>query len=279
MKPCRIALALAATFSLSLQANAAEFPQGLVLHYAFDDASTTGTVSDKTGRGPVGRGTGLVWAAAGRLGGAVEFGVSNSLLAFPAAPALLTTQQTVSLWFKTGRTGAVERWLLDRLPAAGSGLALAGGPDAAQRGKLRFGSEGRNCFSDAPLTDGAWHHVAATCDGRQLRLYVDGRMQPQVAEVRGDRSIATNTLTLGMRRADPAATVKSGSFGGLVDEVMIFNHALSAEQVQAVRAAAQPKFSEADVKRRIAELDELLERGLILPEFHARKVRECKPDA
>ena len=51
------------------------------------------------------------------------------------------------------------------------------------------------------------------------------------------------------------------------------------EQVQAVRTAAQPKFSEADVKRRIAELDDLLERGLILPEFHARKVREYKPDA
>ena len=277
MKPCRIVLALAT--AISLHAAAAEFPQGLVLHYAFDDASTTGAVWDKTGRGPAGRGTGLVWAAAGRLGGAVEFGVTNSFLAFPATPALLTTQQTVSLWFKTGRTGAVERWLLDRLPAAGSGLALAAGPDAAQRGKLRFGSEGQTCFSDAALTDGAWHHVAATCDGRQLRLYVDGQLQKKVAEARGGPAVQTNALTIGMLRSDPAATVKSVSFGGLVDEVMIFNHALSAEQVQAVRTAAQPKFSEADVKRRIAELDDLLERGLILPEFHARKVRECKPDA
>ncbi len=277
MKPCRIALALAA--ALSLRAVAAEFPQGLVLHYAFDDASTTGTVSDKTGRGPAGRGTGLVWAVAGRLGGALEFGPTDSLLTVPITTALLTTQQTVSLWFKTGRTGAVERWLLDRLPAAGRGLALDAGPDAAQRGHLRFGEGDEVCRSEAPLTDGAWHHVAATCDGRQLRLYVDGQLQRQVAELRGGRTAATNALSLGMRRADPAAAAKGVSFGGLVDEVMIFNHALSAEQVQAVRAAAQPKFSEADVKRRIAELDDLLERGLILPAFHARKVRECKPDA
>ena len=79
----------------------------------------------------------------------------------------------------------MERGRLDRLPAAGSGLALAAGPDAAQRGKLRFGSEGQPCFSDTALTDGAWHHVAATCDGRQLRLFVDGQLQRQVANLRG----------------------------------------------------------------------------------------------
>ena len=103
-------------------------------------------------------------------------------------------------------------------------------------------------------------------------------MQRQVAEARGGPASLTNALHLGMLRAGPTAAAKSASFGGLLDEVMIFNHALSAEQVQAVRTAAQPKFSEADVKRRIAELDELLERGLILPEFHARKVRECQPE-
>ena len=276
MKPCRIALALAA--ALALRASAAEFPQGLVLHYTFDDAATTGTVAEKTGRGPTGRGTGLAWAVAGRLGGALEFGQTDSALTVPASPALLTTQQTVALWFRTARTGAVERWLLDRLPAAGGGLAIAAGPDGAQRGRLRFGSEGQAVLSDAALNDGAWHHVAATCDGRQLRLYVDGRPQQQVAGLRDGHAFATNALLLGMRRADPAAAAQGVSFGGLLDEVMFFNHALSAEQVQAVRAAAQPKFSEADVKRRIAELDELLERGVILPEFHARKVKECQPE-
>lgn len=39
---------------------------------------------------------------------------------------------------------------------------------------------------------------------------------------------------------------------------------------------SKPKFTKEQVNRRLAELKELLDRGLILREFYDRKVKECE---
>jgi hypothetical protein len=47
----------------------------------------------------------------------------------------------------------------------------------------------------------------------------------------------------------------------------------------AVKVAAEvpkPKFTKEQVNRRLAELKELLDRGLILQDFYERKVKECE---
>jgi hypothetical protein len=46
-----------------------------------------------------------------------------------------------------------------------------------------------------------------------------------------------------------------------------------------VKVAAEvpkPKFTKEQVNRRLAELKELLNRGLILQDFYERKVKECE---
>lgn len=50
-------------------------------------------------------------------------------------------------------------------------------------GVLRFGVEGSGSQfkftigSDAPVNDGAWHHVVATFEARSMTLWVDGSLQ------------------------------------------------------------------------------------------------------
>src|SRR5690606_8194995 len=41
------------------------------------------------------------------------------------------------------------------------------------------GYEPAEVRSGIPVTDGQWHHIAMTFDGRRLRLYVDGKMARQ----------------------------------------------------------------------------------------------------
>lgn len=75
-----------------------------------------------------------------------------------------------------------------------------------------------------PCPDGVWHHLAATWDRRELRLYLNGILQAGVA-YEGDYT-------------EPAAPFKIGFAGaGIgsvrmdVDEVAVFSKALSPEQI------------------------------------------------
>jgi hypothetical protein len=61
-----------------------------------------------------------------------------------------------------------------------------------------------------------------------------------------------------------------------MDEVMIFDHAISDEEVKVVISSTKPKFTKSQVAARVAELKELIERGLITQAFYDRKVKECE---
>jgi len=62
----------------------------------------------------------------------------------------------------------------------------------------------------------------------------------------------------------------------MMDEVMVFDHAISDEEVKVVIASTKPKFTKSQVAARVAELKELIERGLITQAFYDRKVKECE---
>ena len=46
--------------------------------------------------------------------------------------------------------------------------------------------------------------------------------------------------------------------------------------VLAIYTASKPKFSKFEVSRRIAEIKDLKERGLLLDDFYERKLKECE---
>ena len=86
----------------------------------------------------------------------------------------------------------------------------------------------------------------------------------------------THDLTLGMNRTNPSFKEKEAAFEGLLDEVMLFNRALSEAEIKDVLSATKPKFTKQQVERRLAELKDLFDRGLILQDFYDRKVNECE---
>lgn len=77
------------------------------------------------------------------------------------------------------------------------------------------------------LPANTWSHLAATYDGSDLALYVDGVLADSTA---ASGAISTNNFlwTIG-RNADAS----SGHFAGRVDEVKIYSTALSANEVEA----------------------------------------------
>jgi len=55
-----------------------------------------------------------------------------------------------------------------------------------------------------------------------------------------------------------------------------FPQGLKEAEVKTVVASTKPKFTKDQVDKRLRELKELLDRGLILREFYDRKVKECE---
>ena len=256
---------------------AAEFPQGLMLHFNFDEAASAGVIPDRTGRGNNGRVTGAAWTSAGRRAGAYEFVATNSCVDVTNAPSLNLKKATFAAWFKTSKSEAGGRSILGKMPDRGYALGIAGdstnGPSA---GRVRFAVNDHVCLGDSNVTDGAWHHAAGAYDGESLKLYVDGQLQKQVVLWRGEIAAGDSNLTIGMNESCPVPQENGRSFDGAIDELMIFDHALSDAEVGAVVAFVKPKFTKDQTARRRAELKELLDRGLILQDFYDRKVKECE---
>ncbi len=77
---------------------------------------------------------------------------------------------------------------------------------------------------------GQWTHVAGVYDGQAVRLYVNGAALGGGTAVAGSITAATNPLNIGRDPSNP--TVRF--YHGLIDEVEIFDRALSAAEVAAI---------------------------------------------
>lgn len=76
------------------------------------------------------------------------------------------------------------------------------------------------------VIDGKWHHVAATYDGTNFRLYIDGKLDAETPNNKKPDN-ATTVVTIG-------SWVGGGFLKGSIDEVALYNHALSAADLSTV---------------------------------------------
>jgi parallel beta-helix repeat protein len=90
----------------------------------------------------------------------------------------------------------------------------------------------KRAYSGVSLIDNTWHHVVSTYSGTGYPiLYVDGVRVSTTNETIGTYTAMSNTdsaLQIGRQRSDSGDNVY---FNGSIDEVKIFNHSLSAEQI------------------------------------------------
>ncbi|MBI5396378.1 MAG: hypothetical protein HZA91_13875 [Verrucomicrobia bacterium] len=254
-----------------------------MLHLNFDQAGPGGAATDKSGLNNNGRAFGVKWTDKGKRGGAYEFTPANSFIQVFSSPSLNVRQATFAAWFKTSRADAIWRRILDKRSYS---LSIAGdSQDGQAKGKLCITVGACSCLSDSAVADGAWHHAAATFDGTNLKLYVDGQLQKQAVPMHGEIAPNASELTIGMNRSTASAQERGQSFEGMIDEVMVFNRALSEAEIKTVMGAgggtaARPAgktFTRDQVARRLRELKDLLDKGLITQSFYERKVEECKP--
>ena len=280
---------LAATLCLGWAANlaAADLPpnlaQSLVLYYNFDAAPTNGVIADQSGRHNNGHVTGAQWLASGRQGGAMTFAATNDFITVTNNDSLNLEKMTIAVWFKTAKSDVVARQIVEKRATRGYALGIAGdSKNTHTQGKLVFTINGRYfCRSDNVLTYGDWHHAAALFDGKEMNLYVDGSLQKQTKPCPGALAANPDNLTIGMNRTNPEGLEKNHSFDGALDELMIFNRALTSDEIRSLISAADQtggkfKFTKQQVAGRLRQLKLLYEEGLLTEKFYNAKVAECE---
>jgi uncharacterized protein YjdB len=198
---------------------------GLVAAYNFNEGSGT-TVTDASGTGNTGTISGATWSTSGRFGGALSFNGSTNFVTVNAAPSLnLTTAMTVEAWV---RLSSVTGWqtVAIRERTGGLSYALYANTDSnAPAGVVSINGD-VNLYGTTRLVLNTWTHLATTYDGATLRLYVNG-VQVRSMNLTGTMAAATGPLRIG------GNAVWGEYLNGLIDELRIYNRALTAAQIQA----------------------------------------------
>lgn len=213
----------------------------LVLYFSFDSAPRAGMVSDLSGHGNNGEATNVQWIADGHRGGALVLSPNDSHIRVSNNESLNPAQFTLCAWIKTSRTGHHWRRIFDKgLFHHDFALSVAGDwnhwhPPSKFRGFIEFElPKSGETSSGRPLADGQWHQIVATYDGENKRLFVDGRLQDETHC--SDVSLG-NDLDLvigGFTDPDPKHDDPHASFDGSLDDVMLYDCALSPDEVAAL---------------------------------------------
>jgi hypothetical protein len=163
--------------------------------------------------------------AAGKIGQAFSFNGFSSFVQTPHSPGLnLTSQISILAWININSTGtnSAARVLDKHTFSSSDGYHLL---VATNRLQMKLGSVIINGRTTLPLNTFAL--AAGTFDGTSLKLYINGVLD---TNLNSSLVIPTNAVALRL-----GADLAGGSaFKGLIDEVMLFNRALSAAEIQSV---------------------------------------------
>ncbi len=218
-------------------------PVGLVAAFSFNEG-LGGIVNDVSGAGNTGTITGAAWTSAGRYGNALAFdGASNAITISDAPSLALTTGMTLEAWVKPAALSGWRTILYKERPDGGGGTALAwalyASDDTAPPAVygMLAGATGNNQWTHATGTTmlplNTWTHVAGTYDGSALRLYVNGVLVKTLA-LAGSLAVTPGALRIGGHAG------AGQYFSGLVDEIRVYNRALSQAEIQADSNAPLP---------------------------------------
>lgn len=230
------------TQSETISVTAASAGSGPIAAYNFEEASGT-TVVDASGNGNHGIITEAL-RTVGKYGNALSFdGINDRVTVNDSAFLDLTTSMTLEAWvYPTAISG--NRTVLVKENAAGGSVyylyanvsddapnkPIGGGVFA---GAYQFASGG------ATLTANTWTHVAVTYDGITERLYVNGSQVASKAQT-GSIDGSSGVLRIG------GNNTWGEYFKGRIDEIRIYNRALSAMEIStdmntAVAVSSPPK--------------------------------------
>jgi len=228
-------LVLSVTLVLWASPAKCDLDTGLIAYWTFDEGS--GTVAYDSAGTNDGTISGAQWTE-GIIGGALDFdGVDDYVRVADSHSLTPTNEVTVSAWIHirsvswSDRTAIVCKyyWRGDR--AYFLGLGKNKDPDKTTVAFVVAETPhtiGYPRYSTTSLLPGQWYHVAATFEPNHEVIYVNSIKETDDSNLSIPDSIPNNSqpLYIGYHKDE-----EDGFFDGIIDEVALWQRALSAEEV------------------------------------------------
>ena len=199
----------------------------LVAAYNFD-AGSGSVLADVSGNGNNGTIANATWSTAGKFGKALSFNGTSALVTVNDSASLhLTTGMTLEAWVNPSKVSSAWRdvvykgndnYFLEGT-SSNSGVPVGGGLVGSRPSHVES-------IGTAALPTNTWTFLAATYDGTTMRLYVNGSLTSTKTGAGGTLATSTNPLQIG------GDSIYGQYFNGLIDNVRIYNTALTGSQIQ-----------------------------------------------
>jgi len=204
---------------------------GLVAAYGFNEGTGV-TSSDASGNNNTASLNTAIWAVQGKFGNALFFD-GTSRVTVPDAPSLdLTTGMTLEAWVYPTVAGGGEfpAIMVKEAPPMPPYMLygkiwLPTGP--ALPGMRAFTTAAYVVSGGSVLPANIWTHFAGTYDGATLRVYINGT---QIAGLAATGALVNSTGQLSIGGNPAESNIEY--FRGLLDEIRIYNRALSVSEIQ-----------------------------------------------
>ncbi len=214
--------------------------KGLVLYYSFDK-DEKGKVIDGSKEGKHGKTVGATWTENGRIGGGMEFDGKDDYLELDLAEPVTRDSISILAWIRPVVAQGVfarQGWQYDGKEYGWIVHLGSNHHTAKNNNSISWASsdKSKNYNNKAIVQTAAgvvqpekWQFVAVTKSGPTIEIYIDG-----VLKKTGKIAASAIAYSRDTRMAIGESRDKyyRPSFHGTIDEVIIYNRALSGEEVK-----------------------------------------------
>lgn len=198
--------------------------EGLVSYWNFEEEG--GQIAEDL----AGDNNGIIYGATrltGQVGNALSFQKGTEKVTVQDHSSLHTTTMSFEMMVKPSTSGI--KHIIDKYSRSQGFFA------SIINNKWFFHLNGWGIYSQSTAELEKWTHFVATYDGKDFRLYINGVNETTATPWRALVNNTTMPLTIGTA----TFTTSYYSFKGALDEIALYNRALSAEEVKAHYENAQ----------------------------------------
>ncbi|MBC8230000.1 LamG domain-containing protein [bacterium] len=227
MRSLVVYLFVASIFILIPFSTFADFTEGLVLYLPFDEGAGD-AAKDLSGNGHDGVIDGPDWVD-GKFGKALKFNGdgSGTFVTVESTDKLNVNEMTFMAWINAEHWDGTRQIVGKSVHGGCAGRTQYGLFSEGGTFRLRFETEGGRADIDAPEIPaiGEWVHVAFTNDGTTAKIFINGE------EVVAGDMLGTLNANDDPWRIGQDCERENYIFAGLIDDVRLWNRALSANEI------------------------------------------------
>lgn len=236
---------LSSCFCASLLLAAPAFPAHASL---ISQWQAEGDATDSAGGGNNGTAFGTLTYGPGVFGSAfVLNGSSGITITKQANLNMLGGDFTVSGWVKTAATYSNIGTIFLNYAGLDTYFTNINSAGTAEFSIRDSSGNAIDLLGTTSLTDGIWHNVVGVRSGQTGLLYVDGSLQASTTNnALGSINTTCTYALIGYSNTGPGNCTSSGPgdstsfFNGSIDDVRIYNNALSAAEIEALTSVPEP---------------------------------------